>query len=242
MNTLRNKFDYLESQVDEQLIKALAEREYDFLKLSARLNYPKELELHKDIEKENYSSLLADSDIFDFLPVIRVDDISGNIVECYVISANSEGLYLYNNVGCFTIKYEINKISSLLGKINFIDHLIQCKKDSWIQTDGSLSSLQYGRKVNKFCWEYVELGGDYSYSEEVEKDRVASDFKYKSINKIDIREYDLESIESDLNSFGYKLENFDIPGEVFKISQAGHTYVGEEAVQLICECISEMIS
>lgn len=108
-------------------------------------------------------------------------------------------------------------------------------KNNWIQTDGSLSTLQYGKKINHTTWDYAELGGLYNSIKEAEGNK--SDW---DINRIDFTKYSYSDIESNLKSYGYKIESYDDNEFDFIISQTGIIFNPEDSCQIICECISEI--
>lgn len=109
-------------------------------------------------------------------------------------------------------------------------------ENEWIQTDGSLNTLQYGRKVNKTTWEYVELAGKYASIKQAEDDK--NNWCGVEINLL---EYTELQIKEAISSFGYLLVNCDFEAKEFKIAQEGTNddFDIENSIMLICECISE---
>ncbi|QQV91443.1 hypothetical protein M1M25_gp013 [Tenacibaculum phage Gundel_1] len=105
---------------------------------------------------------------------------------------------------------------------------------SWIQTDGSINTLQYGRKMSFFSWEYSEIGGQYTDEKEAEKN------KHNWSSKIiDLHDYSKEKVENIISSWGYSIINYDLENRKIKIKQEAEIFNINDSIQLICECISE---
>ena len=61
-------------------------------------------------------------------------------------------------------------IKTPISVLRYITELEKQVSVGWIQTDGSVETLQYGRKSGEFSWEYAELGGKYDSIEDAEED------------------------------------------------------------------------
>lgn len=114
------------------------------------------------------------------------------------------------------------------------------KLEGWIQTDGSDSTLQYGRKINNTTWEYMQWT-DKPW-EEVHKSakEKLNDLDNEEWDRatIDLSDYSEGDIISTLMSFGYEHVYFEKEGLCFE--QCGEYFSGEQAVQLACECLFEL--
>lgn len=102
-------------------------------------------------------------------------------------------------------------------------------EQGWLQTDGSLSTMQYGRKINNTTWEYKEVCKEYDSDEDA-----LDDFENWREDIIDITSYSIYDIEQSVGHYGYSL-NRD-----FILEQSGQTFSYEDSIQLICECIFEL--
>ena len=110
----------------------------------------------------------------------------------------------------------------------------------WIQTDGSDSTLQYGRLVNSTSWQYMEWT-----DKPWEKETKDATYKLANLNDsnwrratIDLDEYTEDEIWDALSTYGYKAQNLDKKGLIFE--QGGDTFEGKDAVMLACECLFEL--
>ncbi|MCB1711801.1 MAG: hypothetical protein KDH96_04755 [Candidatus Riesia sp.] len=106
----------------------------------------------------------------------------------------------------------------------------------FLQTDGSLATMQYGKKIDDFTWEYRQV--EREYSTEVE---ALFDFDNWAQDTVDLRDHSILEMDSAINSFGYTLDKYShTDPEEASIYQAGVTYTGKDAIQLICECLFEL--
>ena len=111
------------------------------------------------------------------------------------------------------------------------------KDKGWLQTDGSDSTLQYGRKISETAWEYrewVDDGESISIEEKLE-DWDSSDWREEVI---DLNDYTEDEIWDALSVYGYTADILNVEDLTFH--QSGDTYTGQDAVQLACECLFEL--
>lgn len=142
--------------------------------------------------------------------------------------------------GCLAISKDgktLVNLHGVLGRENWIPVQFM---DGWEQTDGSDSTLQYGRKVSETSWEYME------WTDKPWEETKDADYKLANIDdsnwrkeEIDLREYTKEEILEAIETYGYKFEHFSSVG-VFNIEQDGYTYSVDDSIQLACECIFEL--
>ena len=124
-------------------------------------------------------------------------------------------------------------IKTPISVLRYITELEKKVSVGWIQTDGSVETLQYGRKSDKFAWEYVELGGKYKSIEGAEQDRENWDSE-----EFDLKNYTADKVKSVISGWGYELVTYNLDKGNIVIKQ-GDVYNNETSVQLICECLSE---
>ena len=116
----------------------------------------------------------------------------------------------------------------------------------WLQTDGSDSTLQYGRLVNSTSWQYMEWT-DKPWEDEV-KD---AEFKLANLQDdnwrkatINLEEYTKEEIADAISTFGYNILHADDWNSkdftIFQIEQASELFGVKDSIQLACECIFEL--
>jgi|TARA_R110000822_G_scaffold6851_10_gene28670 hypothetical protein len=105
-------------------------------------------------------------------------------------------------------------------------------KLGWLQTDGSLGTMQYGRPLKDRVWEYREVDKQYSTDEEA-----IADFENWHCDVIDLQYYGLDEIKSAIGHYGYNLNEGSVE---LILEQSGVTFSVEDSTQLICECIFEL--
>jgi len=98
----------------------------------------------------------------------------------------------------------------------------------WEQTDGSLETMQYGRKISDWVWEYKEVDKKYDTDEEA-----LEDFENWHEDTIDVLDYPRHKIRDCIGSYGYSMDDYYI------LSQSGEIFSKEDSIQLIAECIFE---
>lgn len=109
--------------------------------------------------------------------------------------------------------------------------------EGWKQTDGSDSTLQYGRKINETTWQYRQWLDEF---DPIKGQTTPISIEEKLLNwwsekwveeKIDLDTYPLDVIQGIVESYGYEI----ICAEPFQLKG----YSVEDSVQLACECIFE---
>ncbi|MDG1950062.1 MAG: hypothetical protein P8J32_04600 [bacterium] len=103
------------------------------------------------------------------------------------------------------------------------------KEKGWLQTDGSLNTMQYGKKIDSFTWHYREVDEKYSTDEDA-----LLDFENWHEDVIDVRNHSEKEIQSAVETYGYTLL------ENYTLSQSGTVFSGDDGIQLIAECIFEL--
>ncbi len=98
----------------------------------------------------------------------------------------------------------------------------------WIQTDGSVETMQYGKKIDKYIWLYREVEETYKSEEEA-----LSDFENWHEEEVNILDYSKEKLRDIVSSYGYSMNDNYI------LEQSGETFSEPESIQLIAECVFE---
>lgn len=109
----------------------------------------------------------------------------------------------------------------------------------WVQTDGSDSTLQFGRKVNAHTWQYrewVDLPVDHPEHCSISRPEKIARWdrdEWRQI-EIDIRDYSEEDVIEAVIPFGYEVSRNSEDAILLR------GYSLEESIQLMCECIFEL--
>lgn len=113
----------------------------------------------------------------------------------------------------------------------------------WQQTDGSVGSLQYARKVNAHTWVYKQwVDKPYCDISVSEGDKIQRwDDPEWTIAEIDLSEYTRKEIEESLASFGYTITHYESNTHFYitNTESYGEGYSEADSMQLACECIFE---
>jgi hypothetical protein len=102
------------------------------------------------------------------------------------------------------------------------------KSKGWLQTDASLETMQYGRKISEYVWEYREVDKQYLTDE-----KALSDFDNWHEDEIDVLLYSMKDLRNIINSYGYTMDDYHI------LEQSGEIFTKEDSIQLIAECVFE---
>lgn len=122
----------------------------------------------------------------------------------------------------------------------------EVKNQGWIQTDGSSSTLQYGRKLGENSWQYrqwCDLPWEELPYTAAEKLLMwdASEWKQSTI---DLWDYTEDQIIEALAPYGYKLnyycrQDFN-QSIILTVEDDGYFHSVRDSIQLVCECIFEL--
>lgn len=177
-------------------------------------------------DNETYNFDLNEGDIGDYWNSFTHKN------KLYDVNFHKEGI----GTQSYVCTYEVDK-GSILWSTKKSIKLLNIEGDEFsylypgfLQTDGSLETLQYANKITDLSWVYFELGGEYSNVLEAEKD---FDNWYPQL--IDLQKYSKSEVEDIISSYGYKLESYDLNKNLVILE--GYDF--NSSVQLICECISE---
>ena len=148
------------------------------------------------------------------------------------------------------VSFEMNEL--LLSKLNPLGYscdfgmdgvaenlrkLFDPASEGWLQTDGSTSTLQYGRKINETTWQYrqwCDSPDEKGYDLETKLDYWEGG-KWET-DIINTDDYSNDDIESALRDYGYKVVNWNN----LKITDnSNNEYTHEDSIQLACECLFE---
>jgi hypothetical protein len=102
----------------------------------------------------------------------------------------------------------------------------------FIVTDFSDETLQMGRKINDFSWEFWEW---IEVKSAEEKLALLDDYHWRK-ETIDVRDYSFEDIDDTLS--GYMYERISSNTHVIK-DWTGNLYSLEDSIRIICECLFE---
>ena len=115
----------------------------------------------------------------------------------------------------------------------------------FIVTDFSDETLQMGRKINDFSWEFwewidegwsIEEGDKFEVKSAEEKLALLDDYHWRK-ETIDVRDYSFEDIDDTLSRYMYER----VFPESYVIKDCtGNLMSSEESIQLICECLFEV--
>jgi hypothetical protein len=102
------------------------------------------------------------------------------------------------------------------------------KSLGWLQTDGSLEAMQYGRKISEYVWKYKEVDKQYLTDEEA-----LSDFDNWHEDEINVLSYSRKYLRSIANSYGYTMDSY------YALKQSGEIFTKQDSIQLLAECVFE---
>ena len=114
----------------------------------------------------------------------------------------------------------------------------------FIVSDFSDETLQMGRKINDFSWEFwewidegwsIEEGDKFEVKSAEEKLSSLNDYHWRK-ETIDVRDYSFEDIDDTLS--GYMYERISSNTHVIK-DWTGNLYSLEDSIRIICECLFE---
>lgn len=122
--------------------------------------------------------------------------------------------------------------------------LEQLQAQGWFKTDGSSSTLQFGRKINDTTWEYRQwVDGPFDKKFSAEEKINLWDHHMWQKDIIDVNKgYTENEVQYYLDPYGYEILHWIVlPNEKFTliIKDELEVYDRSDSIQLACECIFE---
>lgn len=123
----------------------------------------------------------------------------------------------------------------------------QLLEQGWICTDGSLETLQYGRKENRSTWQFTEwVTPTYPPSITVKEklDKWGKEGWRTEI--VNLKCYEPDEIRQAVEIYGYKIVQFSVVKNYLSLTTTLAEFMlegflsKEASVQITCECLFEL--
>lgn len=119
----------------------------------------------------------------------------------------------------------------------------ELESQGWIQTDGSANTLQYAKNVDETTWLYRQWLSTSEWDPRFDVDYKIANWDDDNWTELEVcaEDYSMMDIRDALETFGYQLVYLEYqPGYMVpKIIQGNDILRGQDAIQLICECLFE---